>query len=113
LCFQKKPLDFFRKVWIIETMKPVKLEMTFEHGRVNGILDGKPFTVLQEGYKTSINGPFDSDDVTFADMLSSSILDFTTKVLYAIDAAMDETDELDIWEETPEDISEDIYHFLN
>jgi len=90
----------------------MKLEMNFESCRVEGVLDGKPFVVSQKGCETAISGPFGSDDKTFADMLSSRLLDFSADVLRAMNIVIDETDRLDIWAELPEGVAEEVYDEL-
>lgn len=44
----------------------MKIEMQFEGCTVSGTINGKPFTVSQDGIATSMDGPFDPDGQRFA-----------------------------------------------
>lgn len=83
-----------------------KLKMTFKDGFVKGELDGKEFTVTQNGGETVLNG-FGGDDNTFAGILSWSILELAEKALRAkeyLDAA-----DLGVWDELDDDLADEIY----
>lgn len=89
----------------------MKIEMTFEGARVEGTLEGRPFSVVRRGIATQLEG-ITAGDSTFGSMVSSEILSFCDKVLDGANIVIDETDALKVWEVLPDDVAEQVYEAM-
>jgi len=87
------------------------IEMTFSGARVDGTLEGKPFSVVRKGGATSLEG-IRTDGNSFGGMVGSELLRFCDKVLDGANIVIDETDDLNVWATLPEDVADEVYEAL-
>ncbi len=93
----------------------IKLEL-IDNTTIKGRIAGKNFEVIKTDNSTSLKGDFDEENLVFADMLSSPVLDLCTKILEAysfIEDACGITNISELSEELDEDIAAEIYQILN
>jgi hypothetical protein len=84
----------------------MKIEMTFDGSRVEGTLEGKPFTIIRKGAMTKLEGI--KDDGSFGGIVGSELLRFCGKILDGANVVIDETDDLRVWKKLSNDVAQQV-----
>lgn len=86
----------------------INLTLSFDGARVDGVLDGRNFAIVQRGNVTSTEG-IKSDDSVFGSLMVSKIHDISVDILHGLNVLADETDgNFDIWLPMDEAIADEV-----